>query len=210
MASRISICNLALARVGHARAIASFEEASAEGNYCRQFYDVDRREMLRSHAWNFAVKVVSLAASDESPEYGFLYRYQLPSGCLRPLELTNLASVTTAATGIYGAGELYNLSTSRLSVPQVAYRIIGRELMTNMENAKLAYVYDEEETNKFTDSFINALTLRMASDMAAVIVKNATMQKNLLQMYQMAVADAKGIDAGENKSADEDTILSVR
>lgn len=210
MASRIEICNLALARIGHSRSLSSFDEKSAEGNYCRQFYDFDRRELLRRHAWNFAVKVVALAASDQPAEYGFLYRFQLPSGCLRPLELTNLASVSTASTAISSNGELYHLSTSISSNPQVAYKIIGRELMTSMPNAKLAYVSDEENTNLFTDCFVKALTSTMAADFAAAVVKNATMQKNLLQIAQMAVLEAKGIDASENKSADEDTILSVR
>jgi hypothetical protein len=210
MASKVSICNLALSRVGHGRSLSSFDELTAEGNYARQFYDVDRMELLRKHPWNFAVRVVALAASDDDPVYGYLYRYQLPSDCIRPLELTNLANVTTAVTAITGAGELYQISTSKADNPQVAYRIVGRELMTNMENAKLAYVSDEENPNNFSDSFIAALTYRLAADFAAVIVRNANMQQSMLKLYLSEMMDAKGIDASENKAADEDTILSVR
>lgn len=209
MPSKVEICNLALARVGH-RTIANFDEVSAEGNYCRQFYDIDRREVLRVHPWNFSVKVAAMAQSTEDPVYGYLYRYQLPSDCIRPLELTNLATVSTASTAVNSSGEVYQLTTSIAQVPQVAYKIVGRELMTNMEDAKLAYVSDETNTIIFSETFVNALAFRLAADFAAVIVKNAAMQKNMVQMYQMALLDAKGVDASENKDATAETVLSVR
>lgn len=210
MASRTEICNLALARIGQ-RNITNFDtEQSAEATYCKQFYDVDRRAVLRIHPWNFSVKVESLAESTEDAIYGYTYRYQLPDGCLRPLELTNLASVSTASTAINSRGEVYQLSTSRSDVPQVAYKIVGRELLTNMEDAELAYVFNEEKPNMFSETFINVLSYRLAADLAAVMTKNPNIQQNMIRMYQMALVDAQGVDASENKVADPETIVSVR
>ena len=56
----VSICNLALARLGDAT-IESLDDATAQAEYCNLFYAQTRDEVLRSHPWNFAIARKALA-----------------------------------------------------------------------------------------------------------------------------------------------------
>ena len=58
----VTICNLALARLGDSR-IVTFADAKPEAEYCALFYEATRDEVLRAHPWNFATKLVSLPLS---------------------------------------------------------------------------------------------------------------------------------------------------
>ncbi|MGE4471082.1 MAG: hypothetical protein AB7D47_13190 [Desulfovibrio sp.] len=198
MASDVGICNLALGRIAQ-RAIASLSERSNEAMFCTTFYDSVRRIVLRAYPWNFARKVAALALSAEDAEYGYVYRYALPTDCLRPLELTNLE---------HGGRE--RLFSNGPPARRIAFRIMGRDLLANMENARLAYTRNVEDPNLFDDLFSEAFSYRLAADLAGVLPESANFQKNMIQLYQQTLAGAKSVDASINRTDDRPTILSVR
>lgn len=49
----VTVCNLALARLGDAR-IVTLADATPEGQFCSLFYSPTLEEVLRSHPWSFA------------------------------------------------------------------------------------------------------------------------------------------------------------
>jgi len=189
VASATDICNLALLYVGE-EAI-SLADNSATASACNLAYVRSRRALLASHPWNFARKVTTLAETTDDPAYGFTYCYALPTGCLRPLELTN--------TMLRDGKPL-----------RAAFKVVGRTLLTDVEGAKLAYTADETDVNRFSESFMEALAWKMAPLLAGKLSGNANLQKNTLSMFQQALAEAKALDASINRGSEPQTILSVR
>jgi len=198
MSSQVGICKLALGHIG-SRAITSLSEGSEEAEACNVYYDQARRATLAAHPWDFARKVVALAASAADPEYGFTYRYALPTDCLRPVELTNLAGIGASPFGGRADG-----------VRRVAFKIMGRDLLTNMENARLAYTRDEEDPNVFSVLFIEALSYRLAAFLAGKLAESSGFQKNMLAMFQQILPQAQGVDAATSRTDERPNVVSVR
>ena len=165
--------------------------------YCTQAYDRARKATLRAHPWNFAFNVKALALSSEDPEFGYTYRYQMPDMCLKPIVITNSLSVPT---------ELHSLIASG----NTAFMVYQKNILTNIESAKLAYTEDIEDPNKFTDDYRIALAYLIAAFVVMPLAKNVGLQQNMIAMYRQSLATAKGVDASENRTTTADTGVSVR
>ena len=114
MASKVDIANSALIKLGASR-IASFSENTPEARLMTDRYDNIRDSLLRSHPWNFAVKRSSLTRITTVPEYGYAYKYLIPSDSLRILNIINNMYQSTdyttwAASTAYAVGDLVTTS----------------------------------------------------------------------------------------------------
>lgn len=73
MATQTEICNRALIRIG-ADTIVDITENSKEGRLCNILYDQIRKDLLRSHPWNFAIRRIILAPdANTAPNTDFFY-----------------------------------------------------------------------------------------------------------------------------------------
>jgi hypothetical protein len=185
--SKIDICNLALTRAGHAT-ITALDESSAEATQCGLLYDHCRKETLRAFPWNFAVKVVELAALVDPGHRGHTYRYQLPADCLRPLEILN------------DDGSEWDM----------AYRVYGRELHTSAAPVHLEYVANLTDPTKYDAEFISALSYRLAADLAIALAQDAKKQASLMEVWRYMVRRGQVSDAKEERPTTPDTILGAR
>lgn len=186
MASTIEICNLALLRLGHAREISSLDEGSAESDFCKAFYDHCRKTVLRAHPWNFAVTTAELALlTDESDEYDYVY--QLPTGCLRALEIVNI-----------------------YSDDKLEFEIRGRKLYTDEEHAVLKYTSDEDDPNTFDQEFIDALSYLLAAELAGPLRQDLRAQDYMTRVYRVRVAEAAATDSNEGKPEPVTSYLDAR
>lgn len=178
MASQVSICNKALLRVGQAQ-IQALTEQSTEAAYCRQFYDDIRKTVLRSFAWNFALKFSTVAEVAGQTSYRFAYVYALPADCLRILEVhpSEGYSPDDAAT---------------------EFETIGQYLHTDMEDAIIKYVFDVTDTTQFDDTFVDALAYRMAAELAMPITRDPNYVGSMMDMYYRTLSAARTYDANEN------------
>lgn len=84
--SKIAICNRALGFMGVGRSVNSLDDATAEANVLKRYYDVALASLLQRNDWNFCRGMVDLAALVE-PVPGFLYGYQYPNNCVKVLRL---------------------------------------------------------------------------------------------------------------------------
>lgn len=90
MTTDVQICNMALARIGHAPdKITSLAGTDTTSVLFNLFFSVTRDELLTLHDWNFATKRAALAPNTTEPIFEFLYTYDLPSDYLR-IKRTNL------------------------------------------------------------------------------------------------------------------------
>lgn len=187
--NQVEICNMALLRLGHDRTIADLEEQSAEAGYLRTFWDSCRKATLRASAWNFATRSVTLAASvDTSDEWDYVYT--LPARCLRAIELVNIYS--------------------KAPEDRIPFEIRGKQLFTDQSDAKLKYIVDLDDENLFDPEFVDALTYRLAAEVAMPLTQDMSRQARMFEMFRVFVGEAKAADASEAEVEPPMTYIEAR
>lgn len=177
MASEVQICNRALIRLG-ADTITAITENSKEGRLCNTVYDLVRKDLLRGHPWNFSIKRVILASSTTTPDFEYDYKYQIPSDCLRVLD-------------VY--------------LPSSEFKIEGSYILTNDNTLSLIYISDVTDTTKFDSVFTSVLSLRVAIELCYNITGNSTMIESLKDEAAKLIREARLWD-GQEGSAPQFTV----
>ncbi len=172
----VEICNLALSRIGMVT-INGIDEASEAARLCNQFYDVTRKVVLRRSAWPFATRRIQLARIDVQPkDYLYAYRYPNNCVCLRKLYTENYRRLPD------------------FNHYKVLSDTAGRILYTDIENAWMEYTADIKDCTLFDDEFVQALSWKLAAEIAFKLTGNASIMTSCLQAYNAyfteAVADA--------------------
>ena len=137
--SDVSICNLALSKIGTRSKISSIDEEGVLPETCKIHYAHTRDALMQSHPWNFAMKRIALSRNAIAPAFEFLYSYQLPADCLRVVAM-------------------YDTS--------IPYKVEGRDLLTNATEVNLKYISKTINELLFTPLFVEALATRMAAERA--------------------------------------------
>ncbi len=189
MADIVGICNSALAKVGAAR-ITALSEGTKNANVCAEQYEKLRDDLLRGHAWNFAIRRTKLACLAEAPRFGPSHAYQLPANWLR----------TVSAHPDPGG---------RASL---RYRIEGRQLLSDASAVYLRYVARIEDVNQMPADFREALASLLARELAVPIAQSNSLQQMLDDQYRRRLSRARGVDAVEDcpESLPDGTWISAR
>ena len=81
------ICNMALNHIGKGT-ITSLHEDTEEARTCKVHYDLQRKVLLRSYNWSFALKTAELAQIDTTvPGWDYVYAY--PNDCVMARKIFN-------------------------------------------------------------------------------------------------------------------------
>jgi len=177
-ADSVEICNSALIKVG-ANTISSLSDGTKASNLCNAQYDRLRKEVLRSHPWNFAISYTSIAATVNTPIWTkqFSAEFVLPADVLRVLE-TDL-----------GYNEDWELG----------YNVDGNKVIfARGTSIKIKYIKDITNTTRFDSNFDETLAFRIAADIAYALVQSQTVQQNMYAAYLSFLSQARSFDAQEN------------
>lgn len=178
--SVIDCCNSALQRVG-ATTILSLSDNSPEARACSVAYDSNRRDELRRHRWNFAIKRAILAPDATAPAFDFKYAFTLPSDCLRVL---------------------------RPATSNLDWQIEGRKILTNDgATLQLKYIADIEDCAQWDASYYNVVAAALAVDICERLTQSNVKKRQLLDEYNDCVKTAKRVnafEAGPEEAADDD------
>ena len=172
----ITISNMALSHIGVAN-IDRMDEASEPARLCRQFYDMARKSVLRRFPWPFATRRETLAQLDMEPgDYAYAYRY--PTNCVTIRKLFD---------------EQYR------DIPEYQrYKILsnkeGRIIYTNVAKCVAEYTADVTDCAMFDDGFVEALSWKLAGDIAFKLTANQNIQNQCLQAYN-AYFEESSVDA---------------
>lgn len=184
MASQVEIANRALTKIGEARIISLSDDVEA-ARVISSIWDVARDAELRVRNWNFSIKRESLAALSAAPSWGFQVQYQLPSDCLRVLQV----------------GEFYpgpSMSDYR-NQSEAMWQIEGGKILTDYEAPlKIRYVSRVEDTGLWDALFVEAFACRLAVESCERITQSNTKRDLAWNEYQQAVKAAVRADAIEN------------
>jgi len=195
--SVVDICNSALSMVG-AASIMSLTDNSREARVCNLQYDSNRRDELRKHYWNFALKRVSLAPDTAAPAFDYAYQFTLPPDCLR-IAIPNDAYLDWQ---LEGRKILTNSIKSPFSSNVVNSQGVVVTTATVSPQLNLKYVSDVTDATQFDPSFYNVLTISLAVDICETLTQNSGKKRDLKQDYKDAVVEARTADAFENLPAD--------
>ena len=175
MATKIDIANMALRRIGET-GIESFDEQSDNAKVLGDFYDNDRKAVLREYPWSFAVKTQELTATTNTPP-DWSYEFALPADILY--------LISPAEAGRDFSDDLYEIR--------------GTSLYTDVSELTVRYVYDITDTAKFDSLFVTAFSFLLASDIAMPRTGDPSIQANMASGYFNAITKARGMSGAENK-----------
>lgn len=173
MTTDTQLANYALAHLGEAE-IADISGTDNVSKMCRRFLDDTKREVLRSHRWNCAVKRAKLTQLETGPVHGLDYAYQLPGDLLRLLEVN---------------GEAWEGS-------EEFFEIERKALVTDQSAAYIRYVA-LVGVHEMDPLLAEALALKLAAKLAVPLTAKNDTQGQMLALHERAMRKATSIDAME-------------
>lgn len=219
MSSDVDICNLALARLGDDATVTDLDppDGSAQAAACARFYPIARNSMQEAHQWGFCTKRATLALLDTTPPSTWQYAYASPNNVLNYISILSSDAANDYSVGL----PLPNTSTdsavpspSGSTVPPVTGPGIYSPMpfvtetlddgttviYTNQIDAVLRYTALEEDPNKFSPLFVDALAWLLASYLAGPIIKGEAGRaeaKGCYQIHMTIMNQAKVSDANQ-------------
>lgn len=172
MTSKTEIANIALQKIGDDGALLDVNVDNTEqARKIRRIYDTVRRNEIRRHRWNFAIKRIALAADVATPAFDFKYQYLLPADCLRPLR----------------------------SKDDYDWQVEGKYILTDQgAPLQIRYLADIEDENQWDASFVEAMACRLAMEIAERSTGSTAKRQLAQQDYRDAINEARKADAFEN------------
>ena len=160
--SNVSICNRALSRLPHPP-LASINDTGLAARECRQAYPAVVSALLEMHHWGIATKVAPLVAA-EGDTRGWGNVYTLPNDVANPIAL----HFPDSQLVVQGERE-----RALLASLNQRFEVEGRLIFCDRENAYLRYVSYDVAEDQFPETFVEAISLKLASELAVPITKRA-------------------------------------
>ena len=182
MANEIEICNIALSRVG-ANKIQALTEATREARACNTHYEIARDDTLSEIDWGFARQQKVLAELSETRD-GWDYVYAYPAGCLVAREIYNSAKVNDEDKIKFDVG----LSSDGNQ----------KVVLTDEEDAQLIYTAQVTNASVFPIKFVNALSWRLAAELAVPLRGVTSIFNGFYQMFLASIGKAAQVSANEH------------
>ena len=188
MASKVEICNIALTDLGKS-SITSLTDNNERARACNLIYDQIAAEVM-ANGWSSNTVRATLAQTTTTPTYEFSYEFQLPTDpkCLKVLRINE------ASPGEYN------------------YKIEGDKLLINITSVSIKYAAELDDSESYgvflTQSIIAALRARLAFRLTG----NATLSKNLTEIYNDVLADSMASDGqqGVPDGTPSNTLTDIR
>ncbi len=184
----VTIVNMALGKIGQ-EPITAMTEGSAAANAVSLVYDSCRRAVLEAYPWSFATKSARLARLTEAPT-DFLFAYSLPSDFIHAIRVQN---------------------TSMHGVDRSGFLVRGDAVLSNSPEVTLEYIADITECSRYEARFIEALVLRLASELAMPVGAKAELAFRYREEYEAIVRQSAGKSASQfYEELDDNPFLSAR
>jgi hypothetical protein len=172
--SNVSICNLALQKLGAAR-IASLSDDSKNARECNACFEHLRDAELRTNKWKFTLSRAVLAPSSTTPAFLYSQAFPLPTDCLRPLY------------------------PSRLGLDWKVENHEGvASLLTNDGNSiQLRYIKRVTDPTLFDPLFVEALACHIALHLCESLTQSNSKKEAAERAYLYSIREARRMNAIE-------------
>lgn len=173
--TRLEIINHALLKVGLPLA-AGLDDCDWNANFV---FDAGAEQALRAHAWGFAQRLAVLERLAQAPAFGFSHAYRMPEDCIRVVEVR---------------------PGNDLRSPRARFICQGRQVLTNAAPCNARYTARALDPEIWPADFANAAACKIACEIAALSAEKTQLVPQLIQLYQLSLAEAMGADAREETS----------
>jgi len=177
MASKVEICNIALAKIGSDSFITSLDDGTKSADYLKLIYEVNKKALLRSHLWRFARKRAVLAPLADAVLFDGGSYFQIPTDCLRV--------VGTDLDYFYGYGRWFRE---------------GDKIIADTTALNIIYTYDVQEEEKFDPLFVEAFATKLAHELAITMAQSESMKTMLNKEMKETIIRAAHAGATEQDS----------
>lgn len=179
----IDIANMALGIIGVSDEIQDLDkESSKEAAACRRYYELSRAQVLRDFPWPRQRSSTLLVLVASQPNTQWASSYRLPGNIARILRLKvdNSPRLDTTSTRIpYALG--------RDATGGLLYTDVTSDL-----NPTLEFVYDETDPSQLTADVAAAISLLLATSIAACFGPEAVkLGDRALKLYQWRLNEAR-------------------
>jgi hypothetical protein len=177
MASSVEIVNSALTKLG-AKRITSLTDNVKEAREMNALYELRRDFLLRSYNWSFAMTRTSLPALSDAPAWGYAVAYQLPTDCLRVVQVNDLWQIPGMSDAMGGPDA-------------EPYKIEGRQIVTDFSAPlKLRYVKRVTNTGEFDAAFAESLACDLALNACEAITQSNTKKESAREDFKATIRAA--------------------
>lgn len=177
MADQTSVANLALMFIGSETRLLSIDDEKDAARSLKAVWDIERQAVIRSNAWNWAMRRAALAALQVEVLPPFTHAFRLPAEALRLIEVYSPSGRDTASD----------------------YQLEGRNILTARSGPLyVRCLMDVPEIAEWDPLAATHFAGRLALTCGARIAGSAFDRDLTLQRYREATSDAKSADALEN------------
>ena len=196
-ASNVAIANLALTKLGDLR-ILNLTDNTKPAREVNAVFDMTRDYLQRRFSWRFCIKRANLAADSGTPLWDWSYQYQIPTDCLRILQVGQW----------YPSPDMSDL----ISTGGQEYVLEGKYILSNQAGPlKLRYLSRVTDPVQFDTAFDMAFSAYLAYLLAEPLTASAEQKQMAYNDYRNAIKDAVIANAIENPPeslADQTWILA--
>ena len=161
--SRTEIANYALIKIGEKTISDIDDDTIKTARICKRYFDQVVREVGRTTEWNCLKTRVILAPLTSTPDFEWDYKHQLPSNCIRVIEILN-----------------------EYKIP-VSYEINGDKILSDTETIQLTYLNEEKDTTIFDPLFVDCVVTLLAAYISRAIKGSDDTGRILMQEYEQVV-----------------------
>ena len=163
----VTICNSALLKMG-ADKISSLSQTTRAAVLCNTLYYILRDEVMGAAPWKFAKKRAVLTPTSTTPAFTYSYEYDIPSDCLRLLQSDDTALVWVQE---------------------------GTKILSNESSLNMIYLYRNEDESSWDARFCEALSWRLAMELALCLTQSTTMKQEAEKSYNATLSLARATNA---------------
>lgn len=177
MANTVQIVNSALTKLG-AKRITALADNLKEAREMNAIIDLRRDACLRAHNWSFAIERTRLSALSVAPEWGYSVAYQLPTDCLRVVQVNDTWIIPGLSDFIGGPDE-------------EPFKIEGRKIVTDWASPlKLRYIKRVTDASQYDALFSEYFATDLAYQACEALTQSNTKAEKLRADLKDAVLAA--------------------
>jgi len=174
-ATNTSICNSALYHLKTTKRLTDLDtDTTSTATTCKQIFYETIDALIEMHPWNFSIARATLSASSESPEYGYTYKFQLPTSpyCLMVEEVVN------------GSG--YKIKD---------WVIAGRYIECDSDSVMITYRRRVSDYTELSLLFVKTLEYLLATELAEPLARSTEIAESMQKMFRFYFSKAKRADS---------------
>lgn len=197
MASEVEICNDALFQLGSDEILISLGDETLAGRACATMYPICRDQVMTRFAWNSCKHLAQLAPMTEEPAWGYAYKYQLPTDCLRVIR------IGVDSIGMLGReGAVVGTSTfdAYRGIQPARWARHGTKIVAEVKPLFIEYIRKVTDPNEYDPALKDAISAYLAYKIAYQITGSRLKQREMQQHFLMTIDEAMATNSLEGST----------